>query len=436
VKKINLLFIITISLVLFNSCEDPPTELLNNGFLTYGSGIGITEGISIASYDDGYVLLGNTDTGDETDYFIVKTDNNGFIKRSKIYAGDRHLDNVAKEVLIKDDIIHVLGDRYDRVIQRVIPFISEYNLSDLEPLSDSGIIHLDEIRGIAPGADFYEEKGAGFFFNEDIIYVVTTLENTNGTHNIVVYKINETSSSSNTFTLISLPNLPSLIAPKILVKSIKKKDNTTMYITGTMSELDNKGERAKGYFVLTYDLITQNAKTFYKEIPDNTSDLLDFEIVNKEEDNLVILYREGNEAKLDIIELVADSIDFKSTVALGNIAAVDSVKYDNETISIIDRTTKASIKRIDDNFIITSITENKETFVSKINITGASVGFLWEKPWKIYNTTIFNRQNRNNTGNIVRKNDGEGCAIIGTHDFINDTRMVLMRLDENGDYVE
>ena len=166
----NILIISSCFLLLttFISCEDFQAtnfEQVNQGFLTYSSGFGQTEGVRISSYGDeeGYILLGNTDSGNDENYFIVKTDIKGNIIWAKSH-GDLRVDNKSRDLIVEDGIIYILGDQYNDTLERIIPFTTAFDLESGQRINDFNINLADSIDNLL----IYEEESANLLLFNDI----------------------------------------------------------------------------------------------------------------------------------------------------------------------------------------------------------------------------------------------------------------------------
>ena len=437
-RRFNLIILSISILVGFQNCEPVNVTVNDNqGFLAYSSGIGISEGVKITTWSGGYILLGSTDTGFEKDYFIVKTDNEGNILVSKVFLGDAKLDNIPRGVLVRNDLIYVLGDRFDRIVNRVIPYISSYSLSDLVKTNDE--IYLDGIRELGAGSDLYEELSTDFFIDGSVIYIATTSNNFNDNTSYLLYAI-DLDGQSDSYYDEGVALTANLDTANIQIKAIKKGENG-FYLVGATNYIDTSGKRGLGYFIEKYDLNGNPQGSYYNEDFFAFTSLLDFEEIR--DDKLVVFYREGMDAFLEIIELTGDTNNLERNVniierkRIGELFVKDQVIYDGNPLNIIDETRSGTIQKIDDKFIITGIASDTALFVGKVSIdvNTFAIEFDWGDPWKTYNKTSIFHHGRNTVGNAVSLNDGKkGYAIIGTHDFINDTKMIFMQLDEKGNY--
>ena len=435
-------------LICFQNCEEPAVQE-NKGFLAYSPGYGVTEGVHIASYENsiesGYILLGSTDNGIEKDYFIVKTDSSGNFLLSK-QTGDHNLDNKPNKVKVQGDFIYILGDRYDRYVNRVVPFISILNLSDLSKISGNAEIYLDNYNDIF--GTTYEEKSADFLIDGDKIIITSSSEDVDGKYSLLTYILTmkqalfgkEVVSSE-----FSRYDNNVFSAYNIKAQSIRKGQDEHFYVAGTLTEGDFSGEYGKGYFIVKYKYDGELISTIYNDSLSNTfKTLLDFEL-DLANNKAIVLYRNNNMVHVNIIELsngnnTTDRVNAQSTEILGLVHAIDEVSYDVFTLEIIDETKSASINKIGNNYIITGIRDgNFAMIVDKRSLNGASLsapewGNVWEDFNVFNNISSFGSHDRNNIGNVIQRVGGEGYAIIGTHDFINTTKMILIQLDENGNY--
>lgn len=453
-KNLTLYLLGIVLLIVLQNCNKINSLQENTGFLTYSSGYGLTEGVHIASYQNadstkGYILLGSADNGIEKDFFIIKTDILGNILLSK-QIGDHNIDNIPKKVEVKDDLIYILGDRYDRVIDRTVPY---FLVLGLENLTKKNEIYLDIISGFdtISGVDSsrYEELSADFFIDKDKVIVASTLENLQGGLSLLTYTIPVNAAGFPDYPSSSFNKYDDLDALfpgyKMKAKSIKKGDDC-YYIAGTFQEEILYNEYGRGFFIVKYNYDAQPLGVIFNEKDaDEYTILLDFE-VDLENNKAILLYRNKNLAKISIIDLPITGDQISANVLtpefLGFVYAIDTARYGLTLQDIIDETKSASINKIGNNYIITGIKEeNFAMIVDKRKLNGDYLsepewGKVWEESNAFNNISSIGLHTRNNIGNVIRRIEGTGYAIIGTQDFLNDTKIMLMQLDENGNYIQ
>jgi hypothetical protein len=413
----------------FMSCEDYQAtsfEQVNQGFQTYSSGFGQTEGVKIRSYGDneGYILLGNTDSGNDQNYFLVKTDIKGNIIWAKSY-GDLRVDNDAKDLLVEDDIIYILGDQYQDSLERIIPFATAFDLVSGQRISDFNITLKDSIDNLL----IYEERSAGFLLFNDIKkkVIASTALNIDGFNTGNVYLIDEGNGIEMVARVdIADPN----VKFNLDINGIKRAGPTnSFFLVGTVTA---PAINYNGFFVAQYRIDEINGGLIVEGTwdfsPGYKTEVEDFLVLSS--DVLMILNRSGNTLYGDVLEFPLgasqaqglESLAFGDNMSLGKSA----------TASTINENT----------FIITTVKDNNGLIIEKIAL--GDNGFsrewgdgIWTEHQSFNNLSNHdeNTQIRNNIGNAILRKDG-GYTIIGTHDFLDVTKMVMMQVDAEGYYIE
>jgi hypothetical protein len=413
----------------FMSCEDYQAtsfEQVNQGFLTYSSGFGQTEGVKISSYgdDEGYILLGNTDSGNDENYFLVKTDIKGNIIWAKSY-GDLRVDNDAQDLLVEDNLIYILGDQYQDSLERIIPFATAFDLESGQRISDFNINLADSIDNLL----IYEEKSAGFLLFNDIKkkVIASTALNIDGFNTGNVYLIDEGNGIEMVIKVdIDDPNTKF----NLDINGIKRVGTTNSFLLVGTASAPSIGYT--GFLVVQYKIDEVNGGLVVEGIwdygPGYETKVEDFLIISA--DLIMVLNRAGNTLWGDVLQLPQggqqaqglESLAFGDNMSLGKSA----------TASTIDENT----------FIITTVKNNNGLIIEKIAL--GNDGFtrewgddIWTEHQSFNNLSNHdqNTQIRNNIGNAVLRRDG-GYTIIGTHDFLDVTKMVMMQVDADGYYIE
>ena len=482
-------YFFTLSLIcLFSSCLTPDEfsidEQRNQGFLSYDSGLGVTSGVKILPYstdtDSGYILLGNTDTGLDENYFLVKTDTKGRILAS-VSFGDLDADNEAVDMIIEDDYIFVLGSAYDKNLDRVIPATTAFSLDGLLPENFFNVNFATPIDTSGATQFIYEEKSDAFIYFEEekAKIVVSTVLDVFDKNLGKVYLIGSdfgfggsNDIKSVDLIVIDTTSIPMEVQADVVpgdkisfvMGGVKKMPTNqgSSFIVGATISIKNWNDSLKTtYFYLAQYSIQQDqlirTNEWYYKTPDKNQ-FEAFEILSENPTRLMILSAEDNYYYGDLYELPQnasiinswyDFIDFGPNKQAGKSANLSKIVVNGKThlfVTTVKSDNGLYVERLelDDNlkFVRPWYAINGGDIVS-LSLWNSSQSFnnIWtsaSSPDGIsyFPSLAYNKQLRNNVGNVVPKwGDDQGFCIIGTHDFLDLSKMVMMQIDANGEYI-
>ena len=423
IKQLYIIPIILIMTISFYSCEDFGVEP-NEGNLTYkiigNSPVSNEEGLFITRLNDDYILGGITNVASTKDYMLAKADKNGKVSLN-FHAGFPLTDDALMQVIVTDEAsseLFVLLNQESEQSFKLTPSLAKvtYATPDSNTTIDNSIFlerdnlvnENDVIREVTVKALYLESS-------DQFLVLSNIIEKYNEKIRITLVD----HSGNKTWSRIYSFDNGTATPPSLEGIGITQKSTGNFTVMGNMTtENATTGDDDVKIFVLEIDDLGNEVNV---KFPIQNEFLLDFTNITMDDYALITTKIDGN----DIFFKDLNTYKYNTTsFSLANGKTFSTNGNDNTLVG-------KSVQKIGQNIIITAIESEIELNTALIYKLDLDLDLVWKKEYYYSETSI----NRLDIGNAIERIGG-GYAVIGTHDLKSSTKIVLLLLDEDGNYID
>ncbi|KXX72176.1 hypothetical protein [Flammeovirga sp. SJP92] len=380
----------------FLGCEETDSYKSGETYIKFYGTSSKEQGIDIISLDDGYLLLGNTESSlSGSSIMLVKTDKNGNEEWQSVYNGDLNVDEPVGMIQLENDNIVILSNRNDTtgILTYTKPDGSDLNENEpivLKPVTENIQVRYNSIETLTEG---------GFL-------IVGEIKNPQNEWDMLSMKLDDNGG----IIWEKVEGYKGEKGSDDLGKSSTEDGAQFYYLFGSVDILKTNSD---GEEVIVSDMRTVSVNRLGNIVWDKQVSTSDNEygvaIKNYNGDLYILGRRESSTTKKDII--------FSRLDANGNAGAL--IEYGGDGIDVGNDMiiTPTGI------FITGSSNQNsgsEDILVLKLNLQGQ---VIWQ------NTVGYEGVD---FGSKVLIEEDNSIVILGTGFFGNNDKICLLKLDESG----